>query len=34
LGAFASVIPTVISLNYDLTLYWVKQIFNVTTNGS
>lgn len=32
-GAFASVFSTVISLNYDLTLYWAMLIFN-TTNGS
>jgi hypothetical protein len=27
-GAFASVFPTVVSLNYDLTLYWAMLLFN------
>ncbi len=33
IGAFASTFPTVVSLNYDLTLYWAMLIFNAT-NGS
>ncbi|KAF0810083.1 hypothetical protein A167_01114 [Alcanivorax sp. S71-1-4] len=32
-GAFASVFPTVFSLNYDLTLYWAMLLFNAA-NGS
>lgn len=32
-GAFASVFPTVVSLNYDLTLYWAMLLFN-SANGS
>lgn len=32
-GAFASVFPTVVSLNYDLTLYWAMLLFNAA-NGS
>lgn len=27
-GAFASAFPTVVSLNYDLTLYWAMMLFN------
>ena len=27
-GAFASAFPTVVSLNYDLTLYWAMLLFN------
>lgn len=33
IGAFASAFPTVVSLNYDLTLYWAMLLFNAT-NGS
>ena len=33
MGAFASVFPTVVSLNYDLTLYWAMLLFNAA-NGS
>ena len=32
-GAFASAFPTVVSLNYDLTLYWAMLLFNAA-NGS
>ncbi len=32
-GTFASSFPTVVSLNYDLTLYWAMLLFNAT-NGS
>ena len=32
-GAFSSVFPTVVSLNYDLTLYWAMLLFNAA-NGS
>jgi hypothetical protein len=32
-GTFASSFPTVVSLNYDLTLYWAMLLFN-TANGS
>lgn len=32
-GTFASAFPTVVSLNYDLTLYWAMLIFNAA-NGS
>lgn len=32
-GAFASVFPTVVSLNYDITLYWAMLLFNAA-NGS
>lgn len=32
-GAFASAFPTVVSLNYDLTLYWSMLLFNAA-NGS
>jgi hypothetical protein len=32
-GAFASVFTTVVSLNYDLTLYWAMLLFNAA-NGS
>lgn len=32
-GTFASVFPTVISLNYDITLYWAMLLFNAA-NGS
>ena len=31
-GAFASAFPTVVSLNYDLTLYWAMLLFNAA-NG-
>ena len=33
MGAFASVFPTVVSLSYDLTLYWAMLLFNAA-NGS
>jgi hypothetical protein len=33
IGAFASAFPTVVSLNYDLTLYWAMLLFNAA-NGS
>ena len=32
-GTFASAFPTVVSLNYDLTLYWAMLLFNAA-NGS
>ena len=32
-GTFASLFPTVVSLNYDLTLYWAMLLFNAA-NGS
>ena len=32
-GTFASSFPTVVSLNYDITLYWAMLLFNAT-NGS
>jgi Domain of unknown function (DUF4917) len=32
-GAFANVFPTVVNLNYDLTLYWAMLLFNAA-NGS
>lgn len=32
-GTFASAFPTVVSLSYDLTLYWAMLLFN-TANGS
>lgn len=32
-GAFARVFPTVVSLNYDITLYWAMLLFNAA-NGS
>lgn len=32
-GAFTSAFPTVVSLNYDLTLYWAMLLFNAV-NGS
>ena len=32
-GTFASSFPTVVSLNYDLTLYWAMLLFNAA-NGS
>jgi hypothetical protein len=32
-GAFARVFPTIVSLNYDLTLYWAMLLFNAA-NGS
>ncbi|MBA0014158.1 MAG: DUF4917 family protein [Nitrosospira sp.] len=33
IGAFASSFPTVVSLNYDLTLYWAMLLFNAA-NGN
>lgn len=32
-GVFASAFPTIVSLNYDLTLYWAMLLFNAA-NGS
>lgn len=33
IGTFASAFPTVVSLNYDLTLYWAMLVFN-SVNGA
>lgn len=32
-GAFASAFPTVVSLNYDLTLYWAMLLFNAASGS-
>ena len=33
IGAFASKFPTIVSLNYDLTLYWAMLMFNVLSGS-